>query len=107
MDAPIKDRVSEAESAWANALALEHLGQLDAAYIKFTQAHDLVIDCPKMHWRSHQHLARINWKRKNIREFIEDRLLLSAAPFGIFVLIAYLLKKNVIREEFCIGTPSA
>lgn len=107
MEAPIKDRVAEAESTWTDALALEQLGQFEAAYIKFTHAHDLVIDCPKMHWRSHQHLARINWKRKNIRELIEDRLLLSVAPFGIFVLIAYLLKKQVIREEFCTGTPTA
>lgn len=105
MQVAIKDRALAAEGKWKLAQEFEQGGELDAAYATYTEAHDLVIDCPRLHWRSHQHLARINWKRRNIKELIEDRLLLSVAPLGIFVLIAYLLKKQVLGEELCKGKP--
>ena len=67
MQVAIKDRALAAENKWKLAQELEQRGELDAAYERYTEAHDLVIDCPRLHWRSHQHLARINWKPRNIK----------------------------------------
>lgn len=107
MHEPITDRADAARANWDAGRQLEAQGLFDEAYLKYTAAHDLLIDCPRMHWHAHQHLARINWKRRNIGELIEDRLLLCFAPLGIFVLIAWLLKRNVLTESFCTGRPAA
>lgn len=107
MHATITERANAARHSWVAGRQLEGLGFFDEAYLKYTTAHDLVIDCPRMHWQAHRHLARINWKRRNIGELIEDRLLLCFAPLGVFVLIAWLLKRNVLKESFCTGRPAA
>ena len=47
----IDERAPRAESLWARGEIAESAGDLAAAYALFTQAHDLVVDCARLHRR--------------------------------------------------------
>lgn len=70
------------------------------AYKFYTEAHDLIIDCPKLHLRAHQHLQRVN-RHINKFEFLIDTILIQLAPIKIFELVAYMNDSKVFRTIIC------
>jgi len=97
----IDNRAQQAQAAWAQGQAFEASGHLEAAHACFRDAHDLVVDCPKMHRMAHQHLKRINTLRSSYRELMADLVLLSLAPLGVFEVVAYLMKGQVLASVLC------
>jgi hypothetical protein len=97
----IKDSVRAANAAWIRGQDLERSGDLLAAHACYRLAHDLVVDCPKMHAKAHRRLKQINLKRRSYRALSTDLLLLGLSPVGIFELIAYLMKGHVIGSVLC------
>jgi hypothetical protein len=91
----------QAEAAWHQGLQAERAGRLDEAHAHFRQAHDLVVACPRMHQRAHQHLCRINLRRRAWRELGIDLLLLMLAPFYGFELVAHALQGQVLGGKLC------
>jgi hypothetical protein len=92
---------AQAEAAWQQGLAHEQAGRLDLAYCHFRLAHDLVVDCPRLHQVAHQHLRRLNLQRRAWRELLTDVLLLGLAPLAIFEAVAFLMKRQVLGGAVC------
>lgn len=99
------DIARQAEAEWARGEHCERAGQLDAAYRHFRAAHDLVVDCPRLHQQAHRHLLRINLQRRGWRELLTDVVLLSLAPLWIFEVVAYAMKKQVLGGQVCRRSP--
>lgn len=89
------------QEAWHEGLIHEERGDLDAAYESFRVAHDLVVDCPRLHQVAHRHLSRINARRRSYRELATDLFLLGLAGAGSFELVAFLLKGQVLGGLVC------
>ncbi|MGJ8670539.1 MAG: hypothetical protein ACSHXK_13690 [Oceanococcus sp.] len=98
---PIDERVITAQQLWKEALDAEASGRYARAYELHTQAHDLVLDCAKMHQQAHQHLRRVNKILGNYTELVTDSVLLFLAPVGIFELIAYFSKTDSVGHGIC------
>jgi len=96
-----QDIARQAEAAWQLGLHEEQAGRLDAAYEHFRQAHDLVVDCPRLHEKAHQHLRRLNTRRQAWRELLTDLFLLGLAPVGVFEIVAWMMKRQVLGGEWC------
>lgn len=97
----IDDIARQAEAAWQSGLQCECTGQLDAAHQHFRHAHDLVVDCPRLHQQAHRHLLRVNLRRQAWREVLTDVVLLGLAPLWVFELVAYAMKKQVLGGSIC------
>jgi hypothetical protein len=97
----IDNRAQQAQAAWAKGQAFEASGRLEAAHACYRDAHDLVVDCPKMHRMAHQHLKRLNTRRGSYRELMTDLVLLGLAPLGVFEAVAYLMKGQVLGSVLC------
>lgn len=95
------DIARQAEAAWQLGLLEEQAGRLEAAFEHFRQAHDLVVDCPRLHQKAHQHLRRLNTRRQAWRDWLTDVFLLGLAPVGVFELVAWLMKRQVLGGEWC------
>jgi hypothetical protein len=102
----------QAEAAWQRGLRSQHAGRLEEAYGHFRQAHDLVVDCPRLHQRAHQHLRKLNVERRAWGELLTDLVLLGLAPLAIFEIVAYVMKRQVLGGAICarghrVGTSDA
>ena len=97
----IEQRAEEANRLWSNALSAESLGDYTHAYSLHTEAHDLIMDCARLHHAAHVHLRRVNLKLGNYGELTTDWLLHLFAPLGVFELVSYFSKSGVFGSEFC------
>ena len=52
----LEARASAAEELWKTGFDAEENGDHQAAYALFTEAHDLIMDCAKLHQYSHVQL---------------------------------------------------
>ncbi len=96
----LEDRIARAEALFTEAEACEARGELDAAYARFTEGHDLIVDCPRMHLVAHRHLLRVN-RALGRREALTDRLLLLFAPLGVFELVGFFQRKSLVVPAAC------
>jgi hypothetical protein len=97
----ITDMARQAEAAWQLGLQAEQAGRLDEAHVHLRRAHDLVVDCPRLHHTAHQHLRRLNIKRGAYRELLTDVFLLGLAPLAIFEIVAFMMKQQVLGGGIC------
>lgn len=75
-------RMLEAEQLWRDGDALVAAGDGVAAYRLYTQAHDLIMDCPSLHERAHRKLQGVSAQHGHRGEIIIDKLLVWLAPLG-------------------------
>jgi hypothetical protein len=99
--APLADMASLAHAAWQQGLEAEQAGRLDEACAHFRRAHDLVVDCPRLHQQAHVHLRRLNVQRRAWRELATDLFLLTLAPLAIFEIVAFLMTRQVLGGVIC------
>jgi hypothetical protein len=99
--ANLGDLARQADAAWQQALKDEQAGRLDEAYAALRRIHDLVVDCPRLHHMAHQHLRRVNIKRRAWRELFTDLVLLALAPLAIFEIVAFMMKRQVLGGVVC------
>ena len=101
----IIDIARQAEAAWQLGMRRERAGRLDEASLAFRQAHDLVVDCPRLHQLTHRHLHRLNLRRRAWRDLMTDVFLLGLAPLAMFEIVAYLMKRQVLGGVICARAP--
>ena len=94
-------RAERAEALWHRGRKAEHNSEFQTAYECYTQAHDLIMDCARLHQRAHVELRRVNWKLGNYGELTTDWLLHLFAPFGVFELVARFAKTDARFAEMC------
>jgi hypothetical protein len=97
----IEQRAMRAQALWASGRAQQAAGRLDQAHAQFREAHDLVVDCPRLHQTAHQHLRALNGQRRAWRELGTDLFLLGFARLGVFELVALLMKRQVLGGLLC------
>jgi hypothetical protein len=95
----------QAEAAWQRGLHSQNAGRLEEAHGHFRQAHDLVVDCPRLHQRAHQHLRKLNVERRAWGELLTDLVLLGLAPLAIFEIVALVMKRQVRGGAICARGP--
>lgn len=98
---PIASRAAQAEQLWSQGLAAFERGERARSYALYTQAHDLVTDCAKLHIRAHQYLRTVTREHGHRGEWWTDRVLLALAPFGMFELIAWYFRSRVGADARC------
>jgi len=103
------ERIQHAETAWQQGRLCEDRGDLAGAHRHYRVAHDLVVDCPRLHQRAHEHLQRVNWQRHAWREWLTDQFLLKLAPVAAFEIVAFLMTRQVLGGKVCArsGMPQA
>ncbi len=94
-------RLNQALSLKQKAFKAKQSNDYLQAYVLMTEAHDLVIDCPKQHALMHDELRHINWKIKNYGELMGDCFLAIFRPLGVFEVLAYVLKRQIISDDRC------
>ncbi len=99
---PIKIRARRVEVLWQLGLDAENQHKFEEAYRIYTEAHDLIMDCARLHQKSHEKLRRVNFQLGNYGELIADWLLHCFAPLGIFELVAYFAKTDAFGSEICL-----
>lgn len=97
----IEERARIAEGLWSSALQAESTGNYKEAYRLCTEAHDLIMDCARLHQSAHVHLRRMNLKIRNYGELATDWLLHIFAPLGVFELVSYFAKTGTFGCVFC------
>ena len=97
----IEERAQIAEELWSFALEAESRGNFKEAYRLHTDAHDLIMDCARLHQAAHVHLRRVNLKIGNYGELVTDWLLHIFAPLGVFELVSYFAKTGTFGSVFC------
>src|SRR5262245_61351544 len=97
----IEERARIADQLWASATRAEALGNYLQAYDLHTEAHDLIMDCARLHQVAHVHLRRVNLKIGNYGELATDWLLHLFSPLGVFELVSYFSKTGTFGTLFC------
>ncbi len=97
----IEERINRAETLWLSGETAEASGNYSLAYTRYTEAHDEIMDCARLHQRAHEKLRRINLKLGNYGELITDWLLHLFAPLGVFELVSRRLKTDAQFAESC------
>ena len=97
----IEKRAETADQLWNSAIEAELSGNYSLAYALHTEAHDLIMDCARIHQTAHIHLRRVNLKIGNYGELATDWLLHLFAPLGVFELVSYISKTGAFGSEFC------
>ncbi|MFA5941937.1 MAG: hypothetical protein WC809_21515 [Sinimarinibacterium sp.] len=97
----IETRAVQAEKFWSQGDAALAAGDRELAYRQYTNAHDLITDCPALHERAHRKLKAVTKQHGERGEYLTDSVLLALAPFGIFRLIAIALRSKVGGSELC------
>lgn len=97
----IEKRSEKADQLWASAALAESAGEYAEAYALCTEAHDLIMDCARLHQLAHVHLRRVNLKCGNYAELATDWLLHIFAPLGVFELVSYFSKTDAFGTLFC------
>ena len=98
---PIEIRAEQAKTLWREGSAAEEQAQFDQAYALYTEAHDLIMDCARMHQQAHEHLRRVNLRLGNYGELATDYLLHLFAPLGVFELVSYFSKTDAHGSDLC------
>jgi hypothetical protein len=97
----IEKRISEAQALWSKGLEAEAAGEFLTAYQVYTEAHDLIMDCARLHQQAHQNLRRVNLKLGHYGELVTDCLLHLFAPLGVFELVSWFSKTDAFGSIFC------
>jgi len=97
----IETRMLEAEALWRYGDTLRAAGDDAGAYRVYTEAHDLIMDCPSLHERAHRKLGLVSARHGHRGEIIIDRLLVWLAPLGVFEAIAMAQRSSVAFVELC------
>ncbi|MCR9104474.1 MAG: hypothetical protein NXI15_04215 [Gammaproteobacteria bacterium] len=97
----IEERAKTANELWTSALKAEAEGNYIEAYKLHTEAHDLIMDCARLHQAAHVHLRRVNYQIGNYGELVTDWLLHLFAPLGVFELVSYFSRTGVFGAAFC------
>ncbi|MCP5123509.1 MAG: hypothetical protein H6984_13730 [Pseudomonadales bacterium] len=97
----INTRIQTAESLWLLGAEAERSENYPLAYRHYTEAHDLIMDCARLHQLSHVKLRRVNYKLGNYGEFLTDWLLHCFAPLGVFELVSRLSKTDAWGSIIC------
>lgn len=101
MSTAINARISTTEQLWRQGDAAFADGDFMRAYALYTEAHDRITDCPRLHAEAHRKLKQVTRLHRNKIEFITDSVLVWLAPFGIFELIALAMRSKVSKHELC------
>lgn len=96
----LEARTIQAEQLWASGDAALEKQALQDAYRFYTEAHDLVTDCAKLHEQAHRKLRVVNRLLGNTERFT-DNVLLFLAPVGVFELLAIVFRSKVAGEALC------
>jgi len=97
----IENRRTRAVMLWQAGNAALQAGDGAEAYVQFTSAHDLIMDCPRLHLEAHRQLRQVTRFHRDKREFWTDTVLIWLAPLGIFALIAFAMRSKVRRLAQC------
>jgi len=97
----IEKRIEIAGQKWMQAKSAEDTGDFQLAYNRYTVAHDIIMDCARLHQRAHEYLRRINWKMGNYGELVTDWMLHLFAPLGVFELVSCLSKNGTFGSLIC------
>lgn len=101
----IEIRAAEADRLWSGGDAALAAHDRERAYRLYTQAHDLIMDCARLHERAHHKLRTVTRLHADRREFYTDSLLIALAPLGVFQLISFALRSKVMASTICRGRP--
>ncbi|MGH8461276.1 MAG: hypothetical protein ACRESS_06700 [Stenotrophobium sp.] len=97
----IEARISEAEALWQKGDTLHAAGDGRGAYTAYTGAHDLIMDCPRLHERAHRQLRKVSRAHGHRGEVIIDNLLVWLAPLGVFAAISFAMRSRVVSHALC------
>ena len=97
----IEARNTRAVELWAAGDACLERDDRAGAYAHYTAAHDLIMDCPRLHLASHRYLRQVTRFHTDKREFWTDTFLIWFAPLGIFEAIAFAQRSKVWRAAEC------
>jgi hypothetical protein len=97
----IEQRIEKAEALWRSGAHAEARGDYAMAYQLYTEAHDGIMDCARLHQHAHVQLRRVNLKLKNYSELLGDWFLHFLAPLGIFELVAYFSRSDGTGSPLC------
>jgi hypothetical protein len=97
----IQERSKQAQALWSRGDASFQTSDLAESYRLYTEAHDLVTDCPSLHKRAHQKLAAVNRLNGRRGELFTDQFLLATAPLGIFTVIPWFFRSRVTGDVIC------
>ena len=96
-----ESRQARALALWQTGNACLREGNGAEAYAQFTAAHDLIMDCPRLHLEAHRQLRQVTRLHRDKREFWTDTLLVWLAPLGVFELLAFAMRSRVRRLALC------
>ncbi len=97
----IEQRIEKAEALWQRGAQAELSQDYATAYRLYTEAHDGIMDCPRLHQNAHVQLRRVNLKLGNYTELLGDWFLHIFAPLGIFEVVAYFAKSDGSVSALC------
>lgn len=89
----IDARIALAKQLWQQGLDAESIKDFHQAHQLYTQAHDLITDCARLHQYAHKQLRRVNWRIGNYGELMTDWALHFFTPFGVFEVVAHFSKQ--------------
>ena len=98
---PIEERIEQAEKLWEQGAQAESANDYNLAYTLYTQAHDTIMDCARLHKRAHENLRRVNLKLGNYGELTTDWLLHLFTPLGVFEAVSYFSKTDAFGSVLC------
>jgi hypothetical protein len=98
---PISARIQIADSLWLLGAEAEREANYLLAYQYYTEAHDTIMDCARLHQVAHENLRRVNLKLGNYGELVTDWLLHFFAPLGVFELVSRLSKTDAWGTVIC------
>lgn len=96
----LQTRATQAEQLWARGDTALGARDLQSAYRLYTEAHDLITDCARLHEQAHRKLRTVN-RLLGTRERYTDNVLLFLAPLGVFELLAFVFRSRVASHELC------
>ena len=99
--ASIEERIAKAEALWHSGAQAELTLDHALAYRLYTEAHDAIMDCPRLHQDAHVRLRRVNLKLGHYRELLGDWFLHMFAPLGVFELVAYFARSDGASSALC------
>jgi hypothetical protein len=97
----IEQRIEKAETLWHSGAQAELTEDYALAYRLYTEAHDAIMDCARLHQYAHVQLRRVNLKLGNYTELLGDWFLRLFAPLGIFELVAYFARSDGSGSVLC------
>lgn len=97
----VDQRIRRAEQLWRQGDLMLSAGNRERAYQLYTEAHDAIVDCPRLHETAHRKLRQVTRHHRNKTEYITDNLLVWLAPAGVFEAIAYFTRSRVRRDALC------